>query len=245
MRHNALVNQFTDLDEITRYYPPHVIIRAADVGSAWGDDALIHSSADLWMTQPVRRVIYEDESANKYYYELVPYVHPVGAGSLQLGTVAVAADGVVTYTPDFTGRLIAEAGTLVPTAGGPQDAIDVAGMLFSDYYTHFTDNAKQHETFRALTIEEGDFLWVVRRGEVYLDAGAAVTDGDILNTSDAVAGEVLPATAIDTTTAITLHATLIDHLWGPNFKAVAQAKETIVGAGQVLCWMNLPPRFSR
>jgi len=199
VRHNALVNQFTDLDPITHYYPPHVIIRAADTGSAWGDKALIHTNADLWMSQPVRRVVYEDEDGNKFYYELVPYVHPVGAGSLVLGTLATAADGVVTYTTSFTGRLLDESGVLVPIAGGPQDAIDVAGMLFSDYYTHFTDNAKQQETFRADTIEEGDFLYLVRRGDVHLDlTTVGATAGDILVTSATVAGEVQVAAAINT-----------------------------------------------
>lgn len=245
MRYNALVNSFTDLAPQSWMRNPHIIVRADEISTVFGEHATMISGDDWWLTMPTRPVLYEDASGNKYFHELVPYVHPVGAGSLTIGTLSTAADGVVTYTPTQEGRLLAEAGVLVPILSAPQNAIDIAGMLFADYYYHFTDNMSQHESFRAITIEEGDFLWLVRRGDVELDGGAAITDGDILNSSDVVAGGVLPATAIDTTTAVTLFATLEDHLWGPNFHAIAQAKETTVGAGMVRAWLDLPPRFSR
>jgi hypothetical protein len=246
MRYNALVNSFVDLAMQSWLYNPHIVIRAAEVATAFGQDGTIIDGDDWWRTMPVRPVIYEDADANKYYHELVPYVHPTGADDLVLGTIAYAANGQATYTPSFQGRLLAEAGTLVPIAAGPQDAIDVAGMLFSDYYYHFTDNLTNMEHYRCHTISEGDFLWIVRRGEVYLDAASAVTSGEILNTDVTTAGEVLPATAIDVLGTIgEYHATLEDHLWGPNFHAVAEARETIEEAGEVLSWLDLPKRFSR
>jgi len=60
------------------------------------------------------------------------------------------------------------------------------------------------------------------------------------------AGEVQVAAAINTAGTIAQYNdTLVEHLWGPNFKAVAQAKETTVAAGQIRSWLELPPRYAR
>jgi len=246
MRHNVTINSFVDLAMQSWMYHPLQVIKAADVNDYFYESGIIVDGDDWWRTMPIRPVIYEDDSANKYYMELVPYVHPGGASDITLGSLAYAADGKATYTVTLEGRLISEAGALVPTAAGPQVANDVAGLLFTDYFTHFTDNLKQMEHFRVLTIEEGDFLWIVRRGDVELYSSAGFTAGDILNTSTVTAGAVETATAIDSTGTIAqYHATLIDHLWGPNFNAIAQAKADapVTDLGQ--CWLELPSRYSR
>jgi len=249
MRNNALINSFTDLDPISHLFPPHVVIKAADVGSVWGDDALIHEPADLWMAQPPRLVVYEDADGNKFEVELTPYVHPTGAADLVLGVIAYAADGTATYTPNFEGRFITEPGVLVPTAGAPQDAIDVAGLLFTDYFTHFTDNAKQLETFRVHTIEEGDFLWLIRRGDWEPEVVGQVNDGDFLVSDGATAGRCVAAPAVNTGgTIANFYDTFIQHVIGqPECKALAQAKDSVPGPGvdNVRAWIDLPPRFSR
>ena len=241
MRNNALFNSFTDLSDRSWPTPPHVVVLAADLAQR-----RFLMNSDDYDGSIMRPVLYEDASANKYYMELVPYVHPTGAGDLTIGTVATGATGVVTYTPSAEGRLLGEDGALINTSS---PAIDIAGLLFTDYFTHFSDNQDQRENFRVVKIHEGDFLWLVRRGEVYLDSTGALTSGDDLMVSASVAGEVDKSTTIDTTSAVTLNATLVKHLTGAAYRSagacVARALETIGGAGLVKAELLLPDRFYR
>lgn len=224
------------MDESQEIWPslPFQVIKA--------DDPWYESTAELFSQQQTRRVSYKEDDGTRWSMELVLYKHPTGAADLTIGTQATATDGTVTYTPTQEGRLISETGVLVPTAGAPQNGEVVAGALFADYYTHFDDDYTNFDNGRVITIEEGDLLWVVRRGEFELDFSGAVTAGGHVVTSATVAGEVQAAAAIDTTTAITLHATLAEHLLQRGYKAIGTAMETLGGAGLGKVFLELPVR---
>lgn len=237
MRYNDLRNSFTDLDPRSYLLPPHIIVPKTDY-----DVHRIDLTADRYQSEP-RKVLYETVAGVVYYLELVPYIHPAGAAALVLGTIVTNADGSRTFTITSEGRIITETGVLVPAGAVPQRSDSIAGMLFGDYYYHFEDNASKFEQWRATQINPNDFLWLVRRGDVFLDASAGVTSGRKLVSSTGVAGEVREAVALDTTSAVTLSATLQEHLLDPEYYALAVAKATIAGAGLVQAWLNLPPRY--
>lgn len=244
MRNNDKVNAFTDLAEHGFLHQPHVIIKAEDITYN-----LVYEEADRYLaTGRTRDVIYEDDSGNKRYLELVPYVHPVGAANITLGTLATAGSGVVTYTPSAEGFMLSEAGVLIPIAG--ISAIDVAGVLFADYYYNFNDNLNQREHGRATVIEEGDLLWLIRAGRWELASSAAVTDDDMLIVSTATAGKVMSAGAINTGGTIgDFNTSLRKQILGdasPTYGlALAQARATIGAAGLVDADIRLPRRFRR
>jgi hypothetical protein len=153
---------------------------------------------------------------------------------------------VATFTISSEGRTINESGALIAAS---EEANDVAGMLFGDYFYHYNDNLSQREHFRATKISAGDFLWLVRRGIVYLDATGAVSQNDMLISSATVAGEVQAAAAINTGgTIANYHASLKENLLGdawPRGFALAVALETIAAAGLVKAQLLLPPRHKR
>lgn len=240
MRYNDKINSFTDLNEYSFLRQPHIVVRKDDI-----DYREIITEADLYLSGKNRVCIYETAAGVKHYLEFTPYVHPAGAAALTIGTLATSATGVVTYTPTAEGRLINESGVLVPA---DEEASDVAGMLLTDYFYHFTDNASQHETHRVITINEGDFLWLVRRGKVELDVSGSVSANDILMSSATVAGECQLATVIDVTSTTTLRDTLKKNLLGdanPRFFGLAKAIAARVGAGLVSADLLLPPRHYR
>jgi len=233
-RYNDNVNGFTDLSEHSYLTPPHVVVRAADLVNR-----KIRDDADLFNEHGItRKVLYEASDGTRYYLELVPYVHP-SATAITIGAITESGE-VRTYTPSEEGRLITETGVLIPSVSHPLPAIDVAGMLLTDYFEQFTDNLKEQEHYRVVDIEEGDFLWLVRNGEVELDASGAVTDGDILVSSSTVDGEVESAPVIIDV------ATLRENIVGqPNHFGLARAAETTVAAGLVAAHLELPRRHTR
>ena len=83
MRNNDNVNSYTDLNEHSFLRPPHVLVRADDI-----EYREIITEADLYAAGVNRRVLYEDADGNKFYQEFVPYVHPSGAASLTIGSIA-------------------------------------------------------------------------------------------------------------------------------------------------------------
>lgn len=242
MRHNVLPGEgggFSDIDEHSWLLPPNVVIRAADIAQR-----RIVTDGDLYQPNQIRRVWFVDSDGVKHYLELTFYIHPTGAADITLGTVAASATNVVTYTPTLEGRLINESGVQIPT---PCLAKDVAGQLLTDYFYHFDDNANQREHNRVLTIEAGDGLWLIRRGDTELDTTGAVTAGDDLVSSTTVAGEVETATAINTGGTIAEYeATLVQHTTGAASPSrgtcLARALETTGAAGQARCWLDLPDR---
>lgn len=241
MRNNDLFNSFTDLSEHSWLRLPHIVVTAADI--SYRD---LIAEADLYAAGEPRRVIYEDANNVKRYLELVPYIHPVGAGSFTIGTIVDNADGTRTYTPSQEGRLLGEDGALI-NAGSV--AIDIAGLLFADYYYHFTDGNTDKEHGRVVSIGEGDFLWLVRNGPIEVDSTTAVTALNDVVVSETVAGECEAATAIDTTSAATLNTTIREHLTAtaaPGLgECIGRALETTLGAGLVEVDLALGPRRFR
>lgn len=241
MRNNDNVNSYTDLNEHSFLRPPHVLVRADDI-----EYREIITEADLYAAGVNRRVLYEDADGNKFYQEFVPYVHPSGAASLTIGSIAYASDGTATYTPSAEGRMIDETGVLVPTTSL---AKDVAGMLLTDYFTHFNDNLHQREHFRVVEIKEGDFLWLLRRGKCELDMTGAVTAGKDVVVSESVAGEAEQATDISFANVAAIADTLPEHLTGDASPGVGlcigTALETIGGAGLCSVDLKLPSRHVR
>ena len=233
---------FTDLAEHSFLTQPNVIVKAADVALRQ-----IIESADLYHAGGKNRhVIYETTAGVKYALELVPYVHPAAALDITLGSVAYDANNVATFTISCEGRMLSELGVLI---GANEEAEDVAGLLFGDYYYHVYDEIHELEAHRAVVIEEGDFLYLVRRGEVQLDSTSAVTDNDDMMSSATVAGEVETATALDTGGTIADYdATVWKHIYGdgrPRGFALATAIETLAAAGLKWCRLLLPPRHKR
>lgn len=245
MRHTAKVNGFSDIDEHSWLLPPNVIVPAADVAAL-----RIYKGAELFDGSMVRRVWYESGASltpTRYYYEMTPYIHPAGAGSFTLGTNATAADGVVTHTPGQEGRLLGEDGALINTSSA---AIDIAGALLTDYYYNFNDNLNQREHFRALTIEEGDFLWLVRKASSFeLDASGNITSGRIVIVSSTVAGEIEDGVDLDTSSVANYDTSLRKNLLrdaAPRYAlGVGKALAARVGAGLVAVELDLGVRLRR
>jgi len=243
MRHTYKVNGWTDLGPLSFLFQPNVLIRAANLAAV----SPYKETVDILDGSIKRDVFYEDNAGNRYFHELIPYVHPQGAGSVTIGTQATAADGSVTHTTTCEGKLITEAGAIAATGSAPHDANLLAGMLFSDYYTHFDGNYAGHENFHVTTIEEGDFLWVVRRGKVQLAAtGTIGSAGLFLVTSGATDGAVAPAATINTAgTVAQYHASIIENRVGqPEEKGIALS---LAAKASDLVWaeLHLPYRYTR
>ena len=242
MRHNDKINSWTDLNEHGYHWQPNIVIKAAEVTAL-----KIYEDAEIWNEGYYRKVFYEDDAANRYYYEMIPFLMPSGAVALTIGSLSTAADGVVTYTPSAEGRLLGEDGALINTSSV---ANDIGGMLLTDYYYHFNDNLNQREHFRVITLEEGDFLWLVRNGTVYLDASGNCTDGRIAIVSSTVAGEVEDGVDLDEGGTIgdyslTLRKNLLRDALPRQALGVGKFRESRVGAGMVKVDMNLGYRFYR
>lgn len=241
MRHNSRTG-FVDLQPFSFLTHVNRVIRAAETQQV----QQFRRDADLFNLGFNRRCFYVEDDDTRYYLEMVPYVHPTGAADLVIGTVAWSGN-TRAFTPSNEGLLLSETGVLVPIAGAPQDAIDVAGAMLSDYVYHHDDDFNSKANYAVTTITEGDMLWVARKGDIELDSSTAVTAGEALVSSTTVAGEVEAATAIDTTgTIAAYHATLIEQTVNqPLMKGLAVAKDTIAAAGTVKAWLDLPSRYER
>lgn len=244
MRFNDLFNRWTDLGELSfGQVHPNTIIRAADLARHCPyspDSALLAGGIE-------RRVSYETAAGVRYILGLAPYVHPTGAGSLTIATVAYDSAGLATVTPVTEGLMIGEDGALVPIAGAPQESGDIAGALFGDYYTHFDGNYDRRETYHALTIEEGDFLWVVRNGLFQMKYdGAAPTVGKHVVSSATTAGRVQAALLVNTAgTNAQLYATMLQNQYGEK-QYLGLGRAAVLGAaGEVWVELELPPRRVR
>ena len=86
MRHNANINSWTDLNEHGYHYQPNIVIKAAEVTAL-----KIIEDAEIWNEGYYRRVFYEDASANRYYYEMIPFLMPSGAVDLTIGSLSTSA----------------------------------------------------------------------------------------------------------------------------------------------------------
>lgn len=222
---------WTDLNEFGYIHQPNAIIRAADLTSL-----LIEKDTDRYRPGVERKILYEDADGKVWYLELEFYVHPTGAGALTLGTLSWSGE-VATYTPTLEGRLLLYTGALT---GAGALAEKIAGMLFTDYYEHIHDNDKKMEHFHALTIEEGDGVWLIKRGEVEADydgTGAPTAVDFAMKT--AASGKVTKSTAYGVGSLAAVQENIVGH----GQKCVGHCTEAVSAAGQVGMVLDLPRRF--
>lgn len=238
-----LKSYWFDQDNMVWLTQPHILIRAAELATSI---QRIKSDAALWNQIGTRKVSYMHPTEGRINMELIPYIHPTGAATITIGTITTAGDGSQTYTPSQEGRFLDTSGVLLPAGATPVNSETVEGGLLTDYYLHFDldDNGVGYgglETGRAVTIEAGDFLWLVRRGKFEADFSAAVTAGEPVVSSTGTAGEVRSAVAINTVGTIAqYHTTLLERTLGRGFKALGHALETLGGAGLGWILLDLP-----
>lgn len=237
---------WVDIDDLCYQHPANVVIRDLDIDSY----RKIIEAADLWEARgKMRSVYYETAAGVKYAMDLVPYRHPTGALTVTLGTITYDAQGVATYTPGagIEGALLTETGVLIPN---PSLSRNVAGMLLTDYYYHLDDALDTYESHRVTQIVEGDFLWLVRRGDVYLKSTTAVDIGKMVMASTTVAGNVEASGDLNTGGTIADYNTsVLKNVLGDALpreaRGLAIARETIAAPGLVRSHLLLPPRYTR
>ena len=232
---------FVDIGDGMWPMRPDEIVRAANVGTKISDRGDIIASADKWMKQPPRKLIFKGPDNTKYIQWFTPYVHPVGAGSLVIGAVATDAAGRVTYTPAAEGLLLSKAGALVVSADPPVLRDSIAGMLLTDYYEVHTMDSNDREFTRVVSIEEGDFMWLGWRGRFELFCDVAINDGDHITASSTAAGgddgKVALSTVISIANVTALFNTLVDHML--EYKMIGYCRETIANPGLCMCDLHL------
>ena len=175
-----------------------------------------------------------DEAGNREYVELTLYIHPVGAGAL-----TIRAAGVSTCR----GRLVSELGDY--TATKPLLNKSIAGGLLSQYSesTSEVGSSTVREPVWLDTINEGDALWVVRRGRyLALGDGAITIDTAVVaDDSGASSGGVEDASAMGTPNA----AEITENLSGPHGNKVGVSVEALNATvtGYAYIDLDLPRRF--
>lgn len=231
-RYNHSTGNWTDLESSSKFFHPNIMIKAADVA-----EQKIVTDSDLFYPGKTRKVIYR-QGANEFVMELIPYVH--SGATLTLGSLAYDANNVATYTPILQNRMILHTGAQV---GAGALVRTIAGVLMADYYTHWDDNSSKRDDHHALTLEAGDFVWLIRRGLCYVDCAAGIADD--LGVITASPGEVTGSAAINTGGSnADLFNTMLENTEGLNYaKKVGEARETISGAGQGLIELMLPRDF--
>lgn len=243
MRTNFTSGYFRDLGSHTFHHPPNVVIKDEDV-----DYSRIIETADQFALNPgLRRYIrfitnYTTPAFREF--EMVPFRMPTGAADLTLGAVTYAGN-VATYTPTLQGRLLLRTGAL---AGASAAVEDIAGMLLDDYFLSSEDNISQMEKSRVTTLEEGDFLWLIKSGDVDFDTDEAVNANDILHIGAGGVGKV-GTTAINTGGSIAdYHSSLLLNLLGaanPRAQGVGIAQATVAAPGLVRGNLLLPDFYGR
>ena len=155
---------WTDLDDHSRFRnrPPNVVILTDDaVNGDWGD-----MTGDDFQPGYLRRVRYYDQTNDRwFYYELMLYKHPTGAGAFTFGT--------------SSGRMITKAGAYTTDL---VDVDDIAGVLFAQYYETTSEGSWN---VAKTTLAEGDYMWVIRNGYVEILCDENLADGDRLVAHDA------------------------------------------------------------
>ncbi|MAG68185.1 MAG: hypothetical protein CMK74_20305 [Pseudomonadales bacterium] len=225
MRFNHKQGVFTDLDPhaaVANMHPFQAIPKERM------DSKVVEVGADLIHGASERRVLYQDENGAKFFMVLKPYIHPAGSADISLGAMVDNPDGTRTWTPSVEGVGILLDGTGLH--GLLADNEDLAGVLFTDYYTHFDGDPNKLELGRYEAVKAGDLLWVIWRGYVEVQyTAAAVAVGDPVVT--AANGEFIKALAINTAGTIADYNTSLQgHLFGGNNKGVGIAKTAVVGA---------------
>lgn len=173
------IRAWTDLNPGSRFRnaAPNVIIRASEISTGEYDGA----EGDDFRPGVVRCAAYFDpeETSPKYWYvELVLYKHPIGAGSISLHSAGSSL---------CRGRFLGEDGSFTVSKN---PAKDIAGGMLSHYCdtTSFISNGGSNQPTWATTLNEGDYIWLVRSGryEALCDGAGVVTAGSniVVDNSD-------------------------------------------------------------
>lgn len=224
---------WTDLDDHSRFRNriPTVIITADEIANGEWDGLL----GDDFKGQVVRKVVYVDSAGNRQYMELTLYVHRVGAGALTIRTGA---------TSNTRGKLLTELGAFTGAVGIENDTI--AGGMLSQYSLTSSEigSATAQEPVWETTLNEGDAIWLVRKGRwLALGDGAAVTAGSpvVADNSNGTDGAVQDASTMGTPNA----AEILQNLTGPHGNCVGYSREATNAtvAGYAYIDLDLGNRF--
>lgn len=230
----AFGSGFHDQDSVRlfRHAPPNIILKAAAV-AAGGWDLM---QGDDFQPGMVRNVIYEDSLQNKWEHEMVLYKHPIGAADVILGV----RTGVV-FVSSVKSELLLEVGTIATTR---DNCKDIAGQLLSHYTETngaFGNSASLTEPYWATVLEAGDYIWLIRNGEVELLADDAVLAGQKLVTEN---GNGSVDGAVDHSAgAITTLAEIEEEIAGPTGKCVGIALENGAAAAHFRALLTLGKRI--
>lgn len=232
--HN-LVTGWTDLAQSTRFRNrcPTTLILADEIANGEWDGLL----GDVFKGEVNRPVVYVDEDGSRWYMELTLYIHPVGAGALTIRSAGAST---------CRGKFITELGAYTTTA--PIDSDDIAGGMLSQYSE--TSGEIGSDTVRepawSTTIQEGDALWIVRRGRYFAlsDSDAACNDDAnvVVDDSNGVDGAVQDAAAMSTPNAAEILQNIPGH-GGQNIGRFREDGGTTV-AGFTEMDLHLPHRYS-
>lgn len=224
-------------------FHPNQVIKAADNNFTFNTDKRTIEDSDIWLPGFVRRVVYRVPTGGGNYdefpMELVPFKMPAGK-TQTLGAISYSAENVATYTPTLQNRILLKSGDL---AGADALCRTIAGMMFADYYTHWTDNGNPAVDFHATALEAGDIFWIIRRGLITGDfSGAVSSNGPVVTDAN---GELKASTALNTGGTIAQYnTTLLGHVENQNaFTKVGEARQTVGGAGQGKFELMLPRDF--
>lgn len=234
--HNV-VTGWTDLDDHSRFRNriPTTMILADEIANGEWDGLL----GDDFKGEVNRRVVYVDEAGNREYMELTLYIHPSGAGALTIRTGS---------TPDCRGSFITEVGALSATK--PLVNSDIAGGMLSQYSETSSEigSSTAREPVWSTTLQEGDAIWVVRRGRyLALCDGAAVVNigtnvvlDDSGGTAGAIEDAVTPNAANPTWPQIIQNSN--NQLGGCIGAAIETEDDSVVGFAYID--LELPRRYA-
>jgi len=230
------IRGWTDLDPNSRFRnaAPNVIISADAIANGEYDSLL----GDIFTGGMERNVIYDD-GTSKFHLTLTLYVHPVGAGALDIdpsNTVGLA---------NHNGKLLAEDGDYAYDGHGNHL---IAGALLSHYTatSSFIGSSTAQQPVWATSLAEGDAIWLVRRGEYELKTGT----GSIAQYNRIVADESTTGGVTGCVrTAGTAVATMVQIRetitgYGGDCVGIALVNDGAEGA-LVRCKLDLPPRIRR
>jgi len=215
MLHDS-IRAWTDLDPSSRFRnaAPNVIIRADTVANGEYDSM----QGDDFRPGQIRRVAYfdtNDTSPTYWYQELVLYKHQAGAGSL-----AIYSGGASLCR----GRLLGEDGAFT---GAKENVSDIAGGMLSNYCntTSYIGNGGVQSPVWAESLEEGDYIWLVRGGRYEILSDGTITAGSNLVTDNSGGTD---GAAQDSVTTIASIAEIQENIMFSG-KCIGQANASAAG----------------
>ena len=229
---------WTDLAPDTRFRNriPTVIITADEIANGEWDDFL----GDDFNPGRNREVVYVDDDGERWPMELVLYVHPTGAGALTIhsGSASVCR-----------GRILGEDGAF---SQSKEDVAALAGGMLSHYSetsSQIGSSTDQQPVWNT-QIQEGDAIWLVRRGRYFALADGAGGGGGVsaaqvnlvVDNSNGTDGAVQ-----DSVGTIANLAEVKENITGISGKCIGRSYEAegATEAGYADIHLELPPRYVR